>query len=236
MIAPIGARSFSHAMQIGTEIYHALKAVITDKYGKAATGLGDEGGFAPPLKTPDEALSLLEQATISAGYRAHFQGPLDVGDVAFGVDPASSEFYDKHVQMYDLAFKFTRQERAEAADKMRLTGAELGQLYRDILQRHPIVLLEDPFAEDDFESWARFTQLHSENLEIVGDDLLATNPERIRIGIEKKLCNSLLLKINQIGTISEAINSAKLATRNGWSIFVSHRSGETVDDFIADCE
>ena len=235
MIAPVGAQTFTHAMQICTEIYHTLKSIIIERSGKAATGLGDEGGFAPPLKSADEALHLLELATLKAGYSVYRnQSGQQHGDVAFGIDPASSEFFDKKRKLYDLGFKFDPHDKAKS--DFCLSSSELGEVYESICKKYSVILLEDPFAEDDFDSWKNFTRKHSCGLEIVGDDLLATNPKRIRIGIEQALCNSLLLKINQIGTITEAIESAQLARNNGWRVFVSHRSGETVDDFIADCE
>ncbi|MCO5590280.1 hypothetical protein L7F22_044249 [Adiantum nelumboides] len=233
MIAPVGAQTFTHAMQICTEIYHTLKSIIIERSGKAATGLGDEGGFAPPLKSADEALHLLELATLKAGYSVYRnQSGQQHGDVAFGIDPASSEFFDKKRKLYDLGFKFDPHDKAKS--DFCLSSSELGEVYESICKKYSVILLEDPFAEDDFDSWKNFTREHSCGLEIVGDDLLATNPKRIRIGIEQALCNSLLLKINQIGTITEAIESAQLARNNGWRVFVSHRSGETVDDFIAD--
>lgn len=229
MVAPVGAKSFNQAMQINSEIYHCLKDLIIEQSGKASTGLGDEGGFAPPLTTFEEALGLLERATEKAGYRS---GHLN--DVVFGVDPASVEFFNSKNKTYNLGFKIT--DNTSREKEMIKTGAEMHKLYTKLLKEHPIALLEDPFAEDDFESWKDFCSTVDTKVELVGDDLLATNPKRIQMAAKEKLCNSLLLKINQIGTITEAIESARLAMSYGWAVFVSHRSGETVDDFIADCK
>ncbi|KAK4211849.1 enolase [Rhypophila decipiens] len=213
MVAPTGAQSVTQAVQMGSEIYHALKDVITKKYGPGATGTADEGGFAPPITTLDEGLNLLSAAVAVAGY---------TGMVRYAIDPASSEFFkDGH---YDIGFK---------TDTPCLkTPEEMMELYTRILADYPIALLEDPFAEDDWESWTKF---HSNcSHELVGDDLLVTNINRVKIAHEKKACNAMLLKVNQIGTVSEAIEAAKFAKSLDWSVFVSHRSGETVDDFIAD--
>ncbi|KEZ44023.1 Enolase [Scedosporium apiospermum] len=213
MIAPVGATSFEESIRIGCEVYHRLKEVITAKHGPTATGVGDEEGFAPPIVLPQQALDLLETAVADCGY---------TGKVKFAIDPASSEFFRDG--LYDLGFK---QETRNV-----LTPPGLGELYHQLIYQYPVVLLEDPFAEEDGDSWTEFNKTCK--IELVGDDLLVTNVERLRIAREKKACNSMLLKVNQIGTVSEAIAAANLATSFGWSIFVSHRSGETTDDFIAD--
>ncbi|PMD28015.1 enolase [Hyaloscypha hepaticicola] len=218
MLAPTGAQSITEAVQMGAETYHALKTVITKKFGPSATGIGDEGGFAPPISKPSEALDLLTEAVEKAGY---------TGKIQFAMDPASSEFFRE--ANYNLGIK----------DKTstKLTPDGLADLYRELIQKYPIVLLEDPFAEDDWSSWSGFMQ-KGKSLErmpeIVGDDLTVTNVERVKEAQEKGACNGLLLKINQIGTVSEAIAAANLAFSYGWGVFVSHRSGETTDDFIAD--
>lgn len=217
MIAPVGATSLTHAVQMGSEVYQTLKTVIKTQFGGAAIGIGDEGGFAPPISKPHEALDLLVTSIDKCGY---------TGKVKIGIDPASGEFFKS--DFYNLGFK----EEDTAASETRLNALELSDLYRDLLERYPIVLLEDPFAEDDWAAWTAFNKTCQ--IELVGDDLLATNADRIRMAEEKKACNSLLLKINQIGTITEAMEAAKLAFSLGWSVFVSHRSGETTDDFIAD--
>ncbi|KAM7195570.1 enolase [Naviculisporaceae sp. PSN 640] len=213
MVAPTGANSLTHAVQMGSEIHHQLKVIIANKYGASATGLGDEGGFAPPITTLEEGLDLLSEAVELCGY---------TGMVRYGIDPASSEFFkDGH---YDLGFKTNTSDRK--------TPDEMMELYKNILDKYPIGLLEDPFAEEDWSSWTKFHSTCSH--ELVGDDLLVTNIGRLKMAHEKKACNAMLLKLNQIGTVTEAIEAAKFAKSLEWSVFVSHRSGETVDDFIAD--
>ncbi|CAI7676726.1 unnamed protein product [Penicillium palitans] len=213
MIAPVGASSFTEAVQMGSEVYQQLKKVIVKKFGPSATGVGDEGGFAPPISHPHEALDLLVEAVSLAGY---------TGGIKFAIDPASSEFFRDG--NYDIGFK---------DDKPNLQSPkQLAELYRSLLQNYPIVLLEDPFAETDWDSWIEFNQ--NCPVELVGDDLLVTNTKYVREANDQRACNSMLLKINQIGTISEAIEAANLAYSFDWSVFVSHRSGETTDDFIAD--
>ncbi|RHZ50513.1 enolase [Aspergillus thermomutatus] len=213
MVAPVGAKSLTHAVQLGSEVYQALKSVITEKHGASAIGVGDEGGFAPPITEPTEALDLLMVAVKRAGHE---------GKIKFAIDPAASEFHIRGA--YDLGFKSKKQ--------CQLSAATLSDLYRSLLDRYPIILLEDPFAEDDWAAWRTFNQ--NCRIELVGDDLLATNPERMEIAKENNACNSLLLKINQIGAITESLEAARRAFNYGWRVFVSHRSGETTDDFIAD--
>ncbi len=216
MVAPTGAASITQGIQWAAEVYQALKAVIIDQFGKAAIGIGDEGGFAPPLTQPHEALDLLVTAFRRANHERHFK---------IGIDPASSEFFK--TGSYDLGFK------SGQADK--LNGTEMATLYRDLVEKYPIVLLEDPFAQDDWEAWQAFNKVCDESgVELVGDDLLATNLTRIEKAGRLQACNSLLLKVNQIGTVSESIAAAQRAYQLGWTVFVSHRSGETTDDFIAD--
>jgi enolase len=216
MIAPTGAASITQAIQWAAEVYQALRTIITQKFGKAAIGIGDEGGFAPPITQPSEALDLITAAISAAGYEGRFK---------IGIDPASSEFFrDGH---YDLGFK--------SHNPKRLSNTELTDLYRALVDKYPIVLLEDPFAQDDWDSWKAFHVVSKlANVELVGDDLLATNIVRIERAANDDACDSLLLKVNQIGTVSEAIAAAERAYELGWSVFVSHRSGETTDDFIAD--
>ncbi|KAF2103042.1 enolase [Rhizodiscina lignyota] len=214
MLAPVGATSFEEAVRMACEVYHRLKTVISDKYGPSATGIGDEGGFAPPITKPEEALDLLNTAVADCNY---------TGKMKYGIDPASSEFFREGDQ-YDLGFK----------DKTSnlLSRVQMLQLYTRLIEHYPVVLLEDPFAEDDWDAWTEFNKICP--IELVGDDLLVTNVERVRMANDKKACNSMLLKVNQIGTVSEAMEAANLAFKQGWSVFVSHRSGETTDDFIAD--
>ncbi|KAK4691540.1 enolase, partial [Lecanoromycetidae sp. Uapishka_2] len=209
MIAPIGASSMADAVRMGAEVYQRLKEVVRTKYGSSAIGIGDEGGFAPPISRPTEALDLLVIAIEQCNY---------TNKVKIGIDPASQEFLAK--DMYNLGFK----DPSSHGDE--LSANELGSLYTELLAKYPIVLLEDPFGQDDWEAWENFCKTC--RVELVGDDLLATNTKRIKHAEEHKACNALLLKINQIGTITESIEAY------GWRVFVSHRSGETTDDFIAD--
>ncbi|MBV96878.1 Beta-enolase, partial [Eschrichtius robustus] len=215
MILPVGARSFREAMRIGAEVYHHLKGVIKAKYGKDATNVGDEGGFAPNILENNEALELLKTAIQAAGYP---------DKVVIGMDVAASEFY-RHGK-YDLDFK-------SPDDPARhITGEKLGELYKSFIKNYPVVSIEDPFDQDDWATWTSF--LSGVNIQVVGDDLTVTNPKRITQAIEKKACNCLLLKVNQIGSVTESIQACKLAQSNGWGVMVSHRSGETEDTFIAD--
>jgi len=218
MILPVGAPSFSEALRYGAEVYHHLKAVIKDKYGQDATNVGDEGGFAPNIQENKEGLELLKTAIEKAGY---------TGKVKIGMDVAASEFYENG--KYDLDFKTRNND-----GKFKLSGTELGDLYKDFVKNYPIVSIEDPFDQDDWEHYQKFTADIGKDIQIVGDDLLVTNPKRIKTAIEKNACNALLLKVNQIGTVSESIEAAKLAKAAGWGVMVSHRSGETEDTFIAD--
>ncbi|KAJ5593929.1 enolase [Penicillium hispanicum] len=213
MIAPVGASCVSEAVRMASEVYQQLKKVVTKQFGASAIGIGDEGGFAPPISQPHEALDLLVQAVSDAGYE---------GKIKFAIDPASSEFYKDGG--YNLGFK---------DDKSNVhSPKQLMDLYHSLLQEYPIVLLEDPFAENDWDSWTEFHRNCA--VELVGDDLLVTNTKFVQEAYERKACDSMLLKINQIGTVSEAIEAANLAHSYGWGVFVSHRSGETTDDFIAD--
>ncbi|KAJ8266206.1 hypothetical protein GJAV_G00127710 [Gymnothorax javanicus] len=215
MILPVGAVNFHEAMRIGAEIYHNLKSVIKAKYGKDATNVGDEGGFAPNILENNEALELLMTAVEKAGYP---------DKVVIGIDVAASEFFRKG--KYDLDFK-------SPDDPSRyISGQELGDLYKSFIKNYPVQSIEDPFDQDDWENWTQFTS--SVGIQIVGDDLTVTNPKRIHTAVEKKACNCLLLKVNQIGSVTESIQACKLAQSNGWGVMVSHRSGETEDTFIAD--
>lgn len=221
MIFPSGAASFTEAMKMGAETYQHLKAVIKKKYGQDATNVGDEGGFAPNIMNNKEALVLIKEAIEIAGY---------TGKISICMDTAASEFWNKELARYDLDFK---SPKGDVSDKSRYkTSAELGEEYRSYISEYPIVSIEDPFHEDDWDGHAAFTASVKE--QVVGDDLLVTNPKRIRTALEKKACNALLLKVNQIGSLTEAIEACKLAQSNGWGVMVSHRSGETEDSFIAD--
>jgi len=218
MILPTGAKSFTEALKMGSEVYHALKSVIKAKYGQDACNVGDEGGFAPNIQDNKEGLELLNEAIAKAGY---------TGKVKIGMDVASSEFYKDG--KYDLDFKNPNSDPSKW-----ISGEQLGQFYKEITSEYPIVSIEDPYDQDDFESWTKFNADMEGKIQIVGDDLTVTNPKRIAMAIEKKACNGLLLKVNQIGTVSESIQAALDAFNDGWGVMVSHRSGETEDTFIAD--
>eukprot|EP00731_Ephydatia_muelleri_P017809 Em0010g907a len=216
MILPTGAGSFREALRMGAEVYHHLKAVIKEKYGQDATNVGDEGGFAPNIQDNREGLELLKVAIEKAGY---------TGKVEIGMDCAASEFCKDG--KYDLDFKNPKSDSSKW-----LTSEQLAEIYTGFTKDYPIVSIEDCYDQDDWEGWAKFTA--STSIQIVGDDLLVTNPKRIKTAIEKKACNALLLKVNQIGSVSESIAACRVAQENGWGVMVSHRSGETEDTFIAD--
>jgi enolase len=207
MIAPLKAGTFREAMQMASETYHALKNVIVKKYGKPAANVGDEGGFAPPIATPEEALELLSSAVDQAGYAKK---------IKFAMDVAASEFF---------------QNGAYVVNDKKYSGTELLDYYKALISKYPIISIEDPFNQDDFESYSRLTK---SAIQVVGDDLLVTNTKRIQMALAKKACNCLLLKLNQIGTLTEAIEAAQFSMQHGWKVMVSHRSGETEDAFIAD--
>lgn len=202
--------SFSESLRCASEVYHRLKEILKKKYGELAANIGDEGGFAPPLKLTKEALDLISEAIETLGYQ---------DKIKFNLDCAASQFFRKNE--YSLENKFFSKE-------------ELLHYYFDLIQKYPITALEDPFAEDDWEGFQKITELIGGKILIIGDDLLVTNPKRIMEAKSKKACNGLLIKIDQIGTISEAIKAAKLAKSFGWKIMVSHRSGDTCDNFISD--
>jgi enolase len=217
MIAPTGASSFADAMKIGTEVYHHLKSILKSKFGQDSCNVGDEGGFAPPLTTFEETLELLTQAIEAAGH---------TGKVKFAMDAAASEFFEEG-KGYDLGFK--------CPEHKYVTGEELGAIYMSLIEKFPVASIEDAFDENDFTSFAGLTATALPHAcQIVGDDLTVSQVSRIQMALEKKSCNSLLLKINQVGSITEAIAAANLAMDNGWSVMVSHRSGECADAFIAD--
>lgn len=216
MILPTGASSFSEAMKIGAEVYHNLKKVINTKFGLDATAVGDEGGFAPNILDNKEGLRLIIEAIEKAGYS---------GKVDIGMDVAASEFYKE--DLYDLDFKNPKSDKSQWISSDKLTN-----IYEDFIKEFPIVSIEDPFDQDHWDAWSNITA--KTNIQIVGDDLTVTNPKRIQTAIEKKACNCLLLKVNQIGSVTESIAAHLLAKKNGWGTMVSHRSGETEDTFIAD--
>ena len=214
-VIPTGAKSFSEAMRIGVEVYHKLGKIIKSKFGGDATLIGDEGGFAPPCDNR-EGCELIMEAIKSAGYE---------GKCTIGLDVAASEFKVKGEDGYDLDFKY---------DGNVITGESLGDLYQSLAADFPIVTIEDPFDEDDWENWSKFTAKNGAQFQVVGDDLTVTNIEKISRAVEEKACTCLLLKVNQIGSITESIAAVKMAKEAGWGVMTSHRSGETEDTYIAD--
>lgn len=212
MVAPTGAPTFAEALRTGVEVYHSLRKKLKDAYGVGAVNIGDEGGFAPPIDTTDQAMSIIMKAIEAAGY-----SPGE--DVYLAMDAAASEFYENG---------------AYVVDGKSLTPGELVDFFADLKARYPLISLEDPVMEDDFSTMATMTSRMGSRLQLVGDDLFVTNPERLRMGFEAKAGNALLLKVNQIGTVSEAMDAAALAQRNGYAVMVSHRSGESEDTSIAD--
>jgi enolase len=212
MIMPVGAPTFAEALRWGSEVYHALKAVLKAR-GKS-TGVGDEGGFAPSLGANEEAIEVILEATEKAGYEPE-------EDIRIALDPAASEFFE------DSKYVLKKEGR-------ELTGAEMVDFYADWVERYPIISIEDGLDEDDWDSWGLMMERLGDKVQIVGDDLLVTNTERVQKAIDLRSCNSLLCKVNQIGSLSEAIAAVQLAQRSGWTVVVSHRSGETEDATIAD--
>ena len=209
MIAPVGAKTFSEAMRIGSETYHALKKIISHKYGKTAINVGDEGGFAPPITKTQEALDVIKDALIKTGYSSR---------VELAMDAAATSFYKNGKYYIDLKEQSPHQ---------------LIEYYEALVKKnHKLKSIEDPFMEEAFEDFAELNK--ALKIQIVGDDLTVTNTARIQKAIDERSCNCLILKINQIGTLTEALNAAKLCRVAGWKIMVSHRSGDTADDFIAD--
>ena len=212
MIIPAGAKSFSECLRMSSEIYMSLKSMLKKKYGVGAINLGDEGGFAPPLDTAAEAMETIVNAASAAGY-------VPGKDVFLALDAASSEFYSDGI--YEV-------------DGKKLTAAELADHYQSFTRDFPLISIEDPFFEDDFETTALLTKKVGSSVQIVGDDLFVTNTKRLSKGIEMKAANALLLKVNQIGTVTEAGEAAEMSFRNGYNVVVSHRSGESEDVSIAD--
>src|SRR5512146_878983 len=216
MVMPFGAPTFAEGLRWGAEIYHALKSVLKEK--GYVTLVGDEGGYAPALKANNEAVEVILAAIEKAGFKAG-RGK----DVAIALDPAASELYEEDTKTYNL--------RKEGR---KLTGEQMVDFWAKWVQDYPIVSIEDGLAQDDWESWILMTQKMGDKIQIVGDDLLVTNPERVRRGIQDKTCNALLVKLNQIGSLTETIEAVELCHRAGWRAVTSHRSGETEDATIAD--
>jgi enolase len=208
MVVPVGAESFSEGLRVGVEVYHSLKKVLSER--RLSTLVGDEGGFAPDLGTSEEAIELILEGAERAGHRDR---------VAIALDPATSEVFA------DGAYRFEGREKS---------SAEMPEFWAEIVERYPVVSIEDGAAEDDWESWRALTDRLGGRVQLVGDDLFVTNPVRLQEGIDRGVGNSILVKVNQIGTLTETIEAVRLAQRNGYSAVMSHRSGETEDATIAD--
>ncbi len=208
MVVPAGATSFAEALRIGAEVYHALKQVLGAR--GLTTSVGDEGGFAPDLESSEAAIEAILEAAENAGHRER---------VAIALDPAASEIYS------DGVYRFEGREK---------TSVELPSFWAEVVERYPIVSLEDGAAEDDWESWEAQTRLLGDRVQLIGDDIFVTNPERLQQGIDRGVANSILVKVNQIGTLTETIAAVRLAQSNGYTAVISHRSGETEDATIAD--
>jgi enolase len=213
MVAPVRAPSFAEALRSGVEVFHALRAVLKSR--NYATSVGDEGGFAPNLRSNEEAVEVILEAIDRAGYRAG-------RDVVLALDAAASEMFE------DGAYVFRK------SDGSRKTAAEMVEFYRRWADRYPIVSIEDGLAEDDWEGWALLTRTLGRKLQLVGDDLFVTNPRRLRRGIASGVANSILIKLNQIGTLTETLEAVRMAREAGYTTVISHRSGETEDTTIAD--
>jgi enolase len=208
MVVPVGAKTFAEALRIGAEVYHALKKVLADR--GLTTSVGDEGGFAPNLESSEAAIEAILEASEKAGHRER---------IAIALDPASSEIFS------DGVYRFEGREK---------TSAELPAFWAELIERYPIISLEDGAAEDDWESWEAQTRLLGDRVQLIGDDNFVTNPVRLQEGIDRGVANSILVKVNQIGTLTETIEAVRLAQSNGYTAVISHRSGETEDSTIAD--
>lgn len=215
MVMPVGASSFREGLRMGVETFHSLKSVLKDK--GCATSVGDEGGFAPSLKSNEEPLELIVIAMEKAGFKPG-------KDLMIALDPAASEFYDTKKKKY----VFSKSDRSER------TGDEMVAFYEKLIKAYPIISIEDGLAEDDWESWKLMTEKLDSKIQIVGDDLFVTNTKRLARGIKEKSANSILIKLNQIGTLTETIQAVEMAKRAGFTAVISHRSGETEDVTIAD--
>ena len=214
MVMPAGATDFAESLRMGVETFHSLKSVLKGKGYN--TAVGDEGGFAPDLKSNEEALEVIVEAINKAGFKAG-------SDIFIALDPASSEFYDKNKAKYILK-----------SENRELDSAEMVQYYKKLVDTYPIISIEDGMAEDDWDGWKIMTDELGSKIQLVGDDLFVTNTKRLKTGIERGICNSILIKLNQIGTVTETLDTIQMAHRAGYTTVVSHRSGETEDTTIAD--
>jgi len=215
MIMPVGAETFSDAIRMGTEVFHNLKNVLKKK--GYSTNVGDEGGFAPDLKSNEEAIKVILQAIEAAKYKPGV-------DVCIALDPAASEYFIPQEKVYHL--------HKSSGDKLK--PAEMVNYWKEWVKKYPIISIEDGMAEDDWDGWKLMTKAMGDNIQLVGDDLFVTNVKRLQQGIDKGVANSILIKLNQIGTLTETINAVELAKANGYTAVISHRSGETEDSTIAD--
>jgi enolase len=214
MCVPVGAATYTDGLRMCVEVFHTLKKVLTGR--GMSTAVGDEGGFAPNLASNEDAIKVILEAVEKAGYTPGVE-------VAIALDPAASEFFDAAKGVYDLA-----------SEKRTLSPQEMAEYYADLCARYPIVSIEDGMAEEDWDGWAALTKLVGDSVQLVGDDLFVTNVERLKTGIERGVANSILIKLNQIGTLTETLDAISMAHRAGWTAVVSHRSGETEDSTISD--
>jgi len=214
MVMPVGASSFTEAVRMGAEVFHSLKAVLKEK--GLSTAVGDEGGFAPNLSSNEEAIQVILEAVKKAGYEPD-------KDIKLALDVAASEFYDETSRKY----KLTGEGKEKTADEMI-------EYYENLIAKYPVISIEDGLAEDDWEGWAKLTQKLGKKVQLVGDDLFVTNTDRLKKGIEQSVANSILIKVNQIGTVTETLDAIEMAKKAGYTAVVSHRSGESEDVTIAD--
>ncbi len=214
MVMPAGAKTYPEALKMGVEVYHALKAVLKEK--NLLTGVGDEGGFAPNLDSNEDAIKVIMEAIKKAGYKAG-------KEIFIAIDAAASEFYNKKENVYDLA-----------SEKRKLTSAEMVDYYAELVEKYPIISIEDGLNEEDWDGFKLMNEKLGKKIQIVGDDLFVTNTKRLSRGIEAGSANSILIKLNQIGTLTETLDTIEMAKRAGYTTVISHRSGETSDSIIAD--
>ena len=214
MIVPVGANSFKHSLQMGAEIFHSLKSILKNK--NLSTSVGDEGGFAPNLKSNEEALMLLSEAVEKAGYN------LDK-DIHFALDVASSELYDIESNKYNLV-----------SENERYSSEDLINYYQDLCNKYPIISIEDGLDQNDWDGWVKMNDIIGNKIQLVGDDLTVTNTEKLKKAIDQKAINAILIKLNQIGTVTETLEAIQLAQNNNLGVVISHRSGETEDVTISD--
>jgi enolase len=211
-IEPVGAKTFSDSLRMGVDVYHALKRILKTRYGESAINVGDEGGYAPPIEETRTALDAISHAVSESGYTDK--------ELRLGIDAASSSFYNADKKVYSI-------------DGRTLSSSEMHDYYASLVSTFPILTIEDPFSEDDYEDFAQITRKMGAKVKIIGDDLYVTNTERIKKGIEMKATNAILIKLNQIGTVSETFDAIKMSRNASFCIVVSHRSGETEDTFIS---